>query len=190
MLPLLIGLVVFFGVHSTSILAPVWRDRTAARLGVTPWKVLYSLVSLAGLVLIVWGYGEARRDPVLLYTPPVGLRHLTLLLLAPVFPLLLAAYLPGKIQRKTKHPMLVAVKLWALTHLMANGGLHDVALFGGFLAWAVVDRISLKRRVPRPTPSAPPGRFNDAIAVGVGLALYVGFLLWAHRWLIGVSPLS
>jgi uncharacterized membrane protein len=186
MLDLILGLVLFLGVHSVSIVSPAWRDRMAARLGEWTWKGLYSLVALGGLVLIVWGYGTARLDPTFLYFPPDWLRHVSFLLLLPVFPLLLAAYLPGRVQRTLKHPMLVAVKAWALAHLLVNGTLADVLLFGGFLVWAGVDRMSLKRRTPRPVPSLPAGRWNDAVAVVGGLAIYVGFALWAHEWLIGV----
>ena len=131
---LILGLLVFLGVHSTGIFAPAWRDRMAARLGEIPWKGLYSAASLVGLVLIVWGYGLARQDPVAIYAPPVWLRHLALLLMVPVFPLLLATYLPGRIQSTVKHPMLSAVKLWAFTHLLVNGNLADLILFGSFLA--------------------------------------------------------
>ncbi len=190
MIVLVIGLILFFAVHSIAIVKPVWRDRMAATLGEWPWKGLYSLVSLAGLVLIVWGYGLARQDPVFLYIPPVWLHHVALLLLIFAFPLLLATYLPGRIQTMTKHPMLVATKLWALAHLLANGTLADVLLFGSFLVWAVVDRISLKRRTPPAVLGAPPSRFNDAIAVGGGLALYAAFLLGLHAWLFGVSPIG
>ena len=140
--------------------------------------------------MLVYGYGVARQSPVVLYTPPTALRHLTLLLMLPVFPLLLAAYLPGRIKTAAKHPMLVATKLWALSHLLANGNLADVLLFGGFLAWAVADRISLKHRPERPLRTAPPGRWNDLIALVAGLAIYLVFLLWGHAWLIGVSPLG
>jgi uncharacterized membrane protein len=125
-----------------------------------------------------------------LYAPPAGLRHAALLLLVPVFPLLLAAYLPGRIQAATKHPMLAATKLWAVSHLLANGNLADVVLFGSFLVWAVADRISLKRRTPLPVPGVPPGRWNDGIAIVAGLALYVAFLLWLHKLLIGVRPIG
>ncbi|HRW67127.1 MAG TPA: NnrU family protein, partial [Candidatus Competibacter sp.] len=154
-----------------------------------PWQAAYSLVALIGFGLIVWGYGLARHDPVVLYWSPTWLRHLALLLLVPVFPLLLAAYLPGRIQTTAKHPMLAAIKLWAVAHLLANGMLADVLLFGTFLVWAVVDRISLKRRAPRPVPGAQPSKMNDLIAVVGGLALYVAFVLWLHLWLIGVSPI-
>ncbi|MGP4845137.1 NnrU family protein [Marinobacter sp. 1Y8] len=187
---LILGLVLFLGVHSLSIFNEPARDRLVARLGLWPFKGLYSLVSLAGFLMIIWGYGFARLDPVVLYIPPTWTRHLALLLMLPVFPLLLAAYLPGKIQHTLKHPMLVAVKLWALAHLLANGMLADVLLFGGFLAWAVADRISLKRRTPRPVPALPATPRNDLIVVIGGLALYVVFVFWLHRALIGVSPVG
>ena len=193
MLVLVVGLVIFLGVHSVSIVAPGWRTATVARLGERPWKGLYSLASAVGLALIVVGYGMARRDPIVLYTPPAALRHLALVVMLPVFPLLFAAYLPGRIRAAAKHPFLLAVKLWALAHLLANGMLVDVLLFGAFLAWAVVDRISVKRRPAAQThdvPAAPPGAANDAIALIGGLAVYALFILWAHRWIIGVSPLG
>ena len=187
---LIIGLVLFLGIHSVSIVAPAWRDQQLAQRGEGTWKGIYAVVSLIGFALLVYGYGLARQSPVVLYAPPTALRHLTLLLMLPVFPLLLAVYLPGRIKTAAKHPMLLATKLWALSHLLANGNLADVLLFGGFLAWAVADRISLKRRAVRAVPGAPARAMNDVIAVVGGLALYVVFLLWAHRWLIGVSPLS
>jgi uncharacterized membrane protein len=184
---LVLGLAIFLGVHSVSIVNEPWRNRVAAAIGEWPWKGLYALVSIAGFALIVWGYGLARQDPVLLYVPPAWLRHVAMLLLLPVFPLLLAAYLPGRIQAAARHPMLVATKLWALAHLLSNGMAADVLLFGAFLAWAVADRISLKRRTPRAIPHAPASRANDAIAVVGGLALYVAFALWLHTRLIGVA---
>ncbi len=192
MLLLILGLVLFLGVHSVSIVSPDGRHRLVKQLGEGPWKGLYSLVSLAGFALIVVGYGAAREAPVVLYTLPNGLRHLAAVLMLPVFVLLLAAYLPGRIQRAAKHPMLLAVKLWALAHLLANGTLADVLLFGGFLAWAVVDRISVKKRAAagllRPGPVLPGSKANDAIALVGGLAIYVLFVVWAHAWLIGVRP--
>ena len=193
MLVLVVGLVIFLGVHSVSIVAPGWRTATVARLGERPWKGLYSLASAVGLALIIVGYGMARKDPVVLYTPPAALRHLALVLMLPVFPLLFAAYLPGRIRAAAKHPFLLAVKFWALAHLLANGMLADVLLFGGFLAWAVADRISVKRRPAAQThevPAAPPRAANDAIALIGGLVVYAVFIIWAHRWIIGVSPLG
>jgi uncharacterized membrane protein len=185
---LVLGLILFLGIHSVAIVAPGWRDAQAMRLGELLWKGLYSLVSIAGFVVLVVGYGIARQSPVVLYTPPTWTRHLAALLMLPVFPLLLAAYLPGRIKAALKHPMLVSVKLWAVAHLVANGTLADLLLFGGFLAWAVADRISVKRRPPRSTPAAPARPANDAIAVVAGLALYALFVMGGHRWLVGVSP--
>ncbi len=192
MLLLILGLVLFLGVHSVSIVSPDGRHRMVKQLGEAPWKGLYTLVSLVGFVLIIIGYGAARETPVLLYSLPNGFRHLAALLMVPVFVLLLAAYLPGRIQRAAKHPMLLAVKLWALAHLLSNGTLADVLLFGGFLAWAVVDRISVKKRAAagllRPGPVLPGSKANDAIALVGGLGLYVLFVVWAHAFLIGVRP--
>jgi uncharacterized membrane protein len=190
MTTLILGLIVFLGAHSVAIVAPAWRDGMHARLGEGPWKGLYSLVSAFGFVLIIIGYGLARQQPVVIYTPPLWLRHLSLLLLVPVFPLLLAPYLPGRIKSAAKHPMLLATKLWALAHLLANGNLADVLLFGGFLAWAVTDRISMRHRQQRAVPGAKASPLNDAIVVLGGLALYALFLFKAHAWLFGVSPLG
>lgn len=186
---LILGLVLFLGIHSVSIVAPAWRDKQAARSEMG-WKGLYAVVSIVGFVLIVYGYGEARQTTPLLYAPPTWMRHVAMLLLVPVFPLLLAAYLPGRIKTATKHPMLAATKLWAVSHLMANGTLADVLLFGGFLVWAVADRISFKRRTQRPIPGAPPSAANDVIAIVAGLALYGLFVWRAHAWLVGVSPMG
>jgi uncharacterized membrane protein len=190
MLWFVVGLVLFLGIHSVAIVAPAWRDAQAAR-NERAWKGLYSLVSIVGFVLLIYGYGIARQAPVVIWTPPAALRHVALLLMLPAFPLLLAAYLPGRIKTAATHPLLLAVKLWAAAHLLANGTLADMILFGAFLVWAVLDRIAVKKRaVPRAIPGAPPSPVNDAIAVVGGLALYAVFVLWAHRWLIGVSPLG
>lgn len=189
MLYLILGLVLFLGMHSVEIFSRTLRANAIARMGERPWKLMYALISIVGFVLIVWGYGQARQHPVLLYAPPIWTRHLSALIMLPVFPLILAAYLPGRIKTALKHPMLAAVKFWALAHLLANGMLADVLLFGSFLAWAVADRISFKRRTVRPIHTAPPNKMNDVIAVVAGLAIYVVFAMWLHvRW-IGVSPL-
>ena len=185
---LILGLILFLGVHSVSIVAPGWRDAMRARLGEGPWKGLYSLVSVVGFALLIVGYGAARAQPELLYVPPAWLRHAAMLLLVPVFPLLLSAYLPGRIKSAAKHPMLLAVKLWAAAHLLSNGSVADVLLFGGFLAWAVADRISMKHRVQRPLPGPAPSPRNDVIAIVAGLAIYLVFVFGGHAWLIGVSP--
>jgi len=193
MLVLVVGLAIFLGVHSVSIVAPEWRSATIARMGERPWKGVYSVASAIGLAMIVVGYGMARRDPLVLYTPPAALRHLALVVMLPVFPLLFAAYMPGRIRAAAKHPFLLAVKIWAFAHLLANGTLADVLLLGGFLAWAVADRISVKRRPAAQThevPAAPPRPANDAVALVGGLIVYAVVLLWAHRWIVGVSPLG
>jgi len=187
---LVLGLVLFFAAHSVSIVNEAWRDRMVARYGERSWQGVYALVAIVGFVLMVWGYGLARQEPVVVYSPPSWLRHVAMLLLVPVFPLLFAAYLPGRIQTTTKHPMLAATKLWAFAHLLANGMLADVLLFGAFLIWAVVDRISMKRRVQRPVSGAPLAKANDLIALAAGLVLYVAFFFWLHVWLIGVSPIA
>lgn len=190
MFPLIVGLVLFFGSHSVSIVAEPWRDRMVARFGPGPWKALYSVVAIAGFVLIVHGYRAARSVPTDLYTPPAWLAHVSAALMLLVFPLLLAAYLPGRIKRATGHPLLAATKIWAFAHLLANGTLADVLLFGSFLVWAVADRVSFRRRAPRSVPAAPVTRFNDAIAVAGGLAIYAVFVFWAHQAWFGVSPLG
>ncbi len=190
MTTLVLGLFLFFAVHSVAIVAPGWRDGLAQRLGVPLWQALYSLLSLAGLLLIIHGFALARLAPVVLYTPGAALHTIAGVLMVPVFPLLLASYLPGRIRSAARHPMLVAVKLWALAHLLANGTAAAVLLFGGFLVWAVVDRISLKHRPAKAGRSAPPGRWNDAIAVVLGLALYALMIGWAHQRLFGVAPLA
>jgi len=188
---LIVGLVLFLGVHSIAIVSPALRARAIHRLGERAWKGLYALVSLVGFVMICYGFGLARQAPVILYSPPTWLRHVALLLILPVFPLIIAAYLPGRIKTAAKHPMLAAVKLWAFAHLLANGLLADVLLFGGFLAWAVADRISLKRRsAPQVLRTAPPGPLNDVIAVVLGLAIYALMIGWAHVRLFGVWPIG
>lgn len=187
MLQLLLGIVLFFGMHSASILALPMRDRIAARseLG---WKVVYAIVSLLGIILIVRGYADLRQVPTVLYVPPMWLRHVAALLMLPAFAFFIAPYFPGRIKHALKHPQLVAVKAWATAHLLVNGTLADVLLFGSFLVWAVVDRISQKRRPARPLPGAPESRANDVIVVAVGLLLYLAFVFWLHEMLFGVRP--
>ena len=184
------GLLLFFAVHSISIVAPHWRDRIVLRLGALAWRGGYSLLSLVALLLIIDGFALARAAPTIWYHPAAWTHAAARLLMVPVFPLLLAAYLPGRIRTAAKHPMLVAIKLWAFAHLLANGNAADVLLFGGFLAWAVIDRISLKQRTSRAIRTAPPSKWNDGVAVVGGLMLYALFALWAHLRLFGVSPLG
>jgi uncharacterized membrane protein len=185
---LVLGLVLFLGVHSISIVAPGWRDRTAARMG-NSWTGLYSLLAIAGFIAIIQGYGAVRHTPVMLYTPADWARYVAALLMVPVFPLLLAAYFPGRIKDVLKHPMLSATMLWAVAHLIGTGTLANLLLFGGFLAWAIADRISYGWRTARAIRTAPPGKWNDWIAIVAGLLLYVVFEHWLHARWIGVQPL-
>lgn len=188
MLILILGLVIFIGAHLVPT-RPALKASLVGRVGAGGYKGAFSLASLLGLVLIVWGYGLARSEGAfVLWDAPVWTRHLAATLMIPVFPLLFATYLPGRIKAAVKHPMLTAVKLWALSHLIANGTVPDLLLFGGLLAYAVFDRISVKRRgVPNPAPVAGWTR-NDTIALVGGLVVYVAFVLRLHVWLIGVSP--
>jgi uncharacterized membrane protein len=184
---LILGLVVFLGVHVLTSL----RDRRAKlieRLGVGPYKALYSLVAIIGFVLIVVGFGRYRATGwVDIWYPPAWIRQVAAVLVWPAFIFVVAAYIRGDIARKLKHPMLVGIKLWAVAHLMANGDLGSIILFGSVLAWAVYDRISLKHRSD---PGAPPipygGRQNDIIAVVVGTIIYLAFGLVFHPLWIGV----
>lgn len=185
---LIAGLIIFFGVHALPM-RPALRGRMRERLGDLGYKAAFALVSLLGLVLIVYGYGMARAagSPIL-YSPPVWMSHITILLMVPVFVLLVAAYAPtGTVKARSKHPMILAVKIWALAHLLANGDLASVVLFASFLAWGVVDRISLKRRGDIGGAGALRKSIaGDAISVVVGLGLYVAFVVYLHAWLIGV----
>ncbi|HTD73432.1 MAG TPA: NnrU family protein [Steroidobacteraceae bacterium] len=188
MIYLVLGLVLFLGIHSISIIAPAWRDRIAVRLG-NAWRGMYSLISIAGFIVIVWGYGIARQHPVVLYAPPAWTHYITAVLMLPVFTLFLAAYLPGRIKAALKHPMLLSVMLWAVAHLISAGTLANVVLFGSFFAWAIADRISFRWRTQRPIAMAPSMKLNDGVAIVAGLAVYVVFEHWLHlRW-IGVQPL-
>jgi uncharacterized membrane protein len=187
---LLAGLVVFLGAHSVRIFADPWRARTIARIGEGPWKGVYSLVSLAGFALLVWGYGVARGTPVVLWTPPLWTRHLAALLTLPAFILIVAAYVPGnRLKAAVGHPMIAGVKVWALAHLMANGMLADVVLFGAFLVWAVADFAVSRRRdrvAGRSYPAGPVGR--DVAVVVVGVVAWAVFAFALHGPLIGVRP--
>ena len=191
MLTLVFGLLLFLGVHSLQALAPDWRERRRAQWGELRFKGLYSLISLAGLVLIVVGYGQARTEPVLLWTPPRGLVHASFLLLWASMVLLVAAYWPGnRIRTRFKHPMTLGVKVWAFAHLLANGSLADLLLFGSFLLWAVLVFRSARRR-PVAAPVAPGKLTATVLAVLMGTGVWALFI-WGGlhaRW-IGVNPLG
>ena len=186
---LVIGLILFLGVHSVRIFAEGWRTGIIARIGIGPWKGLYTLASIAGFVLLVWGYGMTRAAPALWY-PPVWTRHITALLMIVSFILLAAAYVPGNgIKARIGHPMIAGVKIWALAHLLSNGRTGDVLLFGAFLVWAILDfRASRKRDRATGTVYPSLGTSRTVIAVAAGLAAYLVFVFGLHLWLIGVRP--
>ena len=186
---LIVGLVLFFGIHSISLLALGWRNRVAERLGTRAWQALYSVASLVAFYVLVTGFGAARASAAVLYVSPPWLGYVAALLMLPAFTLALASVLPGRIQVRARHPLLEATKLWALAHLLTNGSVADLLLFGSFLVWAIAVRISLKHRAQRPPRTLPASRVNDAVAVVGGLALYALFVLWLHAKWFGVSPL-
>jgi uncharacterized membrane protein len=187
---LVLGLVLFLGVHSVRIVADDWRSAQIARRGEKAWKGLYTLVSIAGFVLIVWGYGQARAEPVVLWQPPLWTRHLASLFVLLAFVLLAAAYVPrNAIKARLHHPMVAGVKLWAFGHLLANGTLADVLLFGGFLVWAVLCFRAARRRDRAAGTAYPRGTAPaTALTLVAGVAAWVVFALWLHAWLIGVRP--
>lgn len=185
---LVIGLALFIGSHLVGVIG--LRERLLERLGEGPYKGVYSLLSIVGLVLIVVGWRQAGEAPQVVWLPPVAMKHVALLVMLPVFPLLAAAYMPGRIKQALGHPMLVATILWALAHMLANGMLRDVAVFGGLLVWAVIDLASYRWRPRREIPGMPLGKLNDVLAVVVGLVLYAVTLLWLHGLLFGVAPIA
>ena len=190
MLILVIGLLIFLGVHSLRIFADGWRTRMIARVGMNGWKGLFALVSIVGFVLIVWGFGLARQQPVLLYAPPLWLKHLNALFTLVAFVLFVAAYVPrNHAKAAIGHPMLAGVKLWAFGHLLATGFVHDVVLFGAFLLWAVVDFVVSRRRDRLAVTTYPAGTLaGDALTLVIGLGAWAIFALWLHARWIGVNP--
>ncbi len=190
MIALVAGLLVFLGAHSIRIVADDWRSARIARIGAGPWRGLYSLVSLAGIALIVWGYASARAEPIVLWSPPAWTRYATSLLVLPSFVLIVAGNMRGtKMKAALGHPMVLGTKLWAFAHLLSNGTLADVLLFGGFLAWAIVAYPSLRRRDRAAGVVYPEGRIQrDVVASVIGTIAWFVFGYWLHGWLIGVRP--
>ena len=187
---LIAGLILFLGMHSTRIVAEGWHTQMIGRLGEGAWKGLYSIVSLAGFALLIWGYGLARQQPVVLWTPPTGTRHVAALLMVFSFILLAATYVPrNAIKSSLHHPMVLAVKIWALAHLLANGTLADVVLFGAFLLWAVMSFRAARQRDRAAKTVYPPGTVSATVVTTlIGLAAWAAFTFWGHVWLIGVPP--
>jgi uncharacterized membrane protein len=188
---LILGLLIFLGIHSLRIFADDWRNRQRARFGELGWKGLYSLASIIGFGLIVYGFGLARQQPALLYVPPLALRHLNELFTLVSFILVAAAFIPlNHLKAKFGHPMLLGVKVWAFGHLLATGMLHDVLLFGAFLLWAVLLFIVSRRRDRAAGTVYPAGTLQgDVLVAVVGIAAWAVFTLWLHLRLIGVSPM-
>ena len=189
---LLLGLVLFLGVHSIRIMADGWRTQTLARLGEGPYKGIYTLVSLVGFGLIVWGFAVARETPTMLWIPPRGMRHAAALLTLISFVLLAAAYVPGNaIKARLHHPMVLAVKTWALAHLLANGSLAHVILFGSFLAWGVANFIAARKRDRASGTTYPAGTLaGTGLTVILGVVVWAAVAFWLHGLLIGIRPMG
>jgi len=185
---LVLGLAIFLGSHSVRVFADGWRTARVKSMGEQKWKMVYSLVSIAGFVLVVIGYGQARAAGVALYAPPAWGRAGASLLTLVAFVLLAAAYVKGtRIKAAVGHPMVAGVKVWAFAHLLANGNLADVVLFGAFLAWAVLDFVAARRRDRVAGTVYPVGPVSrDVIAVVAGLVAWAVFAMWLHGPLIGV----
>jgi uncharacterized membrane protein len=188
---LIIGLIIFLGSHSSRIFAEPWRNHMIDRLGEVKWKGLYTIVSLIGLVLVVIGYGQARQAPIVLWQPATYLIHISILLNLVAF-IFLAASSPSNnaIRLKLKHPMILGVKVWALAHLLANGTLVDLILFGSFLLWAVLDfRSARKRPIHMPEKAVISTKATITLVV-TGIVIWAAFIFGLHQYLIGVSPLG
>ncbi len=189
---LILGLLLFLGMHSVRIVAEDARSRFIAQRGANAWKGLYTVVSIIGLAMILWGYALARQSPVTLWPPQAWARHLAVVLMLVAFVLLAAAYVPGNgIKARLKHPMLLSVKVWALAHLLANHTLADLLLFGSFLLWAVLDLRAAKQRDRQAQTVYPAGqRGRSLLTVAVGAAAWALVVFWAHAAWLGVQPLG
>ena len=192
MTALVLGLVLFLGIHSTRIVADGWRTSRMQSFGEREYKLLYSLLSVAGLALVAWGYALARREPVVLWnSPPMGVRHAVSLLTLAAFVLVAAAYVPGNhLKAKLRHPMILGVKLWALAHLVVNNTLADVLLFGSFLVWAILDFRSARKRDRTLATVLDARTSRTVLTVVIGVVAWAVFAFWLHRAWIGVSPMG
>ncbi|WP_336268538.1 MULTISPECIES: NnrU family protein [Vreelandella] len=189
---MIIGLLIFLGSHSVRIFAENWRQQQIAKFGETTWKIAYSAVSVIGLAIAIYGFGQMRLDPIYVWQPPMGMRHAVALLMLPAFIMLVAAYVPhNAIKAKLGHPMMLSVKIWAFAHLLANGRLGDIIFFAAFLIWAILAFKAAKKR-GRLTPAAPVSTTKMATisTVLIGLVAYVVFAFYLHTALIGVPVFS
>jgi uncharacterized membrane protein len=189
---LILGLVLFLGIHSTRVFADGWRSGMVARLGPLPWKGLYSVVSILGFIVLIWGFRQARQESLVLWSSPRWMAHVTAVLMVFSFILLVSAYVPGNwFKARWHHPMVLGVKVWALAHLLSNGVAADVVLFGAFLLWAVLSFAAARRRDRQNGTVYPPGNaIGTSIAIAVGLVAWSVFALLLHGPLIGVRPLG
>ena len=187
----IIGIILFLGSHSVRIFADPWRTTMIERLGEKKWKGLYTLISLFGFIVLIIGYGQARQNTIMIWQPPVFLTHLAVLLNLFTFILLASsARNNNAIRLKLKHPMILGVKVWAIAHLLANGSLVDLILFGSFLIWAVLDFRSARNR-PSPSENTQVVSLKATLsAIFLGVAFWLAFIFGLHQWLIGVSPLA
>jgi uncharacterized membrane protein len=188
---LIIGLIIFLGSHSCRIFAEPWRNQMIDRLGEVKWKGLYTIVSLIGLVIVVIGYGQARQNPIVIWQPPIYLMHIAILLNLVAFIFLAASFSTNNaIRLKLKHPMILGVKVWALAHLLANGTLADLILFGSFLLWSVLDFRSARKRPIHIPEKAVVSSKATIIVIVSGIVVWAAFVFGLHQYLIGVSPLG
>ncbi len=188
---LIIGLIIFLGSHSCRIFAEPWRNHMIDRLGEVKWKGLYTIVSLIGLVIVVIGYGQARQNPIVIWQPPIYLMHIAILLNLVAFIFLAASFSTNNaIRLKLKHPMILGVKVWALAHLLANGTLADLVLFGSFLLWSVLDFRSARKRPILMPQKAVVSTKATIIVIVSGIVVWAAFVFGLHQYLIGVSPLG
>jgi uncharacterized membrane protein len=192
MIYLILGLVIFLAAHSVRVVNEDWYLQVRLRIAALRWKTFYSLISLLGLGLIVWGFSLARQHPVQIWSPPLTMRHLGSLLMLISFVLLAAAYVPGNIiKERIRHPMVLCVQVWALAHLLANGNVAHVILFGSFLLWAILDFNAARRRDRAGAARYPGGTAGaTGITVALGVGAWVAVTLWLHGTLIGVRPLG
>jgi uncharacterized membrane protein len=192
MTQMLLGLLIVLAVHSVRLVADDWRTRMLIRLGRPLWLLSFSLVSVLGLALLVWGFAQVREQPTVIWSPPPGLRHLAIALMALSFILLAAAAVPGnRLKARLQHPLLLAVKTWALAHLLVNGMLAHVLLFGSFLAWSVLAYRAARQHDRREGTIYPAGRpLPTVFTVLAGLIGWLVFANWLHGWMIGIRPVA
>jgi uncharacterized membrane protein len=188
MIIFIMGFIIFFGIHSISLFSRPLRDRLLARIGESKWKGYFTLLAILGLTLLVMGYVEVRKTPTFVYHLPDWFRSLVWILMLPVFPLLILAYLPGTFREMIPHPMVTSIILWSGSHLLVNGTLGDIILFGMFFIWSIGIYISMVKH-PRDGGLKQPVSLQmkyDLIAMVTGLILYFSYFLWLHEMIIGM----